>query len=394
MNNMGSFFKQKKQMNTFGIIHSSESFRLILERERARAERTGHVFSLVVFDSNNGKGNEAIILGQLGSVLLQKVRMSDEVGWFDEEKSIGALLPGTSAEGAWQFIDIVRDRMGDAAAGLLNTVYTHPYSWNDLLESQHDDSGESANSGGVDRDNGKSVKSTDLLFAHRPPLWKSAVDFVGAILLISLLSPLFLFITLLIKIVSPGPVFYRQQRIGFQGKPFWIWKFRTMHVDNDGEEHRRYLNHLLENDVPMTKMDDGGDRRIIPFGKFLRYSCLDELPQLFNVLNREMSLVGPRPCLPYEAAKYLRWHTRRFDTLPGMTGLWQVTGKNRTTFKEMIRLDIRYSRKMSPALDTKILLLTAPAILGMVSEPLVRKTAMDRDAAAASPSRREQVVRG
>ena len=367
---------------------------MTLDRERARAERTGHIFSVVLFRFNHGEPADPALLERLGAVLTEKVRLSDEVGWYEKGNSIGTLLPGTSAEGARQFIEIVRDRMGEAAVGLANTVYTHPYSLNDLLESHPDDSEEPTKSRHSDRDNGKSAKSTDLLFAHRPPFWKSAVDFVGALLLLVVLSPLFLVIALFIKVVSPGPVFYRQQRIGFQGNPFRIWKFRTMHVDNDAGGHRRYLNHLLENDVPMTKMDDGGDGRIIPFGKFLRYSCLDELPQLFNVLKREMSLVGPRPCLPYEAEKYLQWHARRFDAVPGMTGLWQVTGKNRTTFKEMVRLDIRYSRELSPALDTKILLLTAPAILGMVSEPLIRKMAMDRDAEAASPSGREQAVRG
>ena len=115
---------------------------------------------------------------------------------------------------------------------------------------------------------------------------------------------------------------------------------------------------------------------------------------MINVLRGDMSLVGPRPCLPYEADMYLRWHTRRFDTVPGMTGLWQVSGKNRLTFKEMIRLDIRYSRKMSPGLDAKILLLTGPAIIGMVSEPLARKTGIEQETAVFAPSRREQSARG
>jgi lipopolysaccharide/colanic/teichoic acid biosynthesis glycosyltransferase len=199
------------------------------------------------------------------------------------------------------------------------------------------------------------------------------LDIIGALAGLILLSPLFLLIAVFIKIFSPGPVFYSQERIGFLGKTFTFWKFRTMHVANDATEHRQYLSELIQSDAPMLKLDDGRDNRIISFGKFLRSSCLDELPQLINVLLGDMSLVGPRPCLPYEAEEYLQWHARRFDTVPGMTGLWQVSGKNRTTFKEMIRLDIRYSQEMSPWMDIKILFLTGPAILGMVSEPLARK---------------------
>jgi len=401
-----SLFMRKKRMNTLGGIHSPDSFRIILERERARAERTGHVFSLVIFSSNNGKGNDAIILEQLGSVLLQKVRMSDEVGWYDEGNSIGTLLPGTTANGAAQFIDILRKKIGKVESDLVSTVYTYPNSLDTSdgckeAAEERDPRSKSmlsllstANSSPMSPSPGTTARPLEVLYAHRFPLWKRAIDFFGALLFLILLSPLFLLVALFIKIVSPGPVLYRQQRIGYKRRTFTFWKFRTMHVNNDTESHRQYLSHLIENEAPMTKMDDSNDNRIIPFGKFLRYSCIDELPQLINVLKGDMSLVGPRPCLPYEAEKYLRWHARRFDTMPGMTGLWQVSGKNRMTFKEMIRLDIRYSQTMSPFLDTKILLLTVPAILGFFYKPLDRKTAREKETAIFAPSRREQSVRG
>jgi lipopolysaccharide/colanic/teichoic acid biosynthesis glycosyltransferase len=124
--------------------------------------------------------------------------------------------------------------------------------------------------------------------------------------------------------------------------------------------------------MPMEKLDTTSDPRIITGGKVLRKTCIDELPQLFNVLRGEMSLVGPRPCIPYEAEEYLRWHTHRFDILPGMTGLWQVSGKNRLSFEQMIRLDISYAKTMSFLFDLKILLLTLPTIIGLVSEAVVR----------------------
>jgi len=137
-------------------------------------------------------------------------------------------------------------------------------------------------------------------------------------------------------------VFFKQERIGYKGRSFDFLKFRTMKADSGTRVHEKHLKTLINNDIQMDKLDGENDPRIIPFGKFLRQSCLDELPQLINVLRGDMSLVGPRPCLAYEAQEYNLWHTKRFDIKPGMTGSWQVNGKNRTTFKEMIRLDINY----------------------------------------------------
>ena len=153
-------------------------------------------------------------------------------------------------------------------------------------------------------------------------------------------------------------------------------KFRTMYKNNDPCAHRDYLEELIKGGMPMEKLDCGRDPRIIPGGRIIRKACLDELPQLFNVLRGEMSLVGPRPCIPYEAEEYLRWHTHRFDILPGMTGLWQVSGKNKLSFEQMVRLDISYANRMSPLHDLKILLMTLPAIIGMVFEAGMKRMGM------------------
>jgi lipopolysaccharide/colanic/teichoic acid biosynthesis glycosyltransferase len=406
VDDLRNYFGGNKRVNTPGGIHSPDSFRLILERERARTERTGHTFSLVLFGCNQGQGNDTALLERLGTVLVQKVRLIDEVGWYEEGKTMGALLPGTSVEGASQFIEIIRQKIGEEASILEYKIYIYP---NSLIDSGR--CTESADQGNPSTKfmasisessgfshfpplNGKSVRSMESLFARPIPYWKRLIDILASTLLLVCLTPLFLLVALFIKIVSPGPVFHRQERIGYLGRKFTFWKFRTMHVNNDATGHRQYLGHLIENDAPMTKMDDVRDDRIIPFGMFLRNSCIDELPQLINVLKGEMSLVGPRPCLAYEAEKYSNWHTRRFDTVPGMTGLWQVSGKNRTTFKEMIRFDIRYSRKMSPGLDAKILLLTGPTIFGMVSDPLSRKTTGRKETPSISPSHRERSIRG
>jgi lipopolysaccharide/colanic/teichoic acid biosynthesis glycosyltransferase len=147
-------------------------------------------------------------------------------------------------------------------------------------------------------------------------------------------------------------------------------KFRTMRIDSDNVSvHRDYLKELIGTDgKAMTKLDTGNDDRLIPLAGLLRRSCIDELPQLFNVLAGDMSLVGPRPCLDYEAREFALWQRRRFHTMPGMTGLWQVSGKNRLTFKEMMRLDIRYANRKNAAMDLVISLKTLPAILGQVRD--------------------------
>jgi exopolysaccharide production protein ExoY len=140
-----------------------------------------------------------------------------------------------------------------------------------------------------------------------------------------------------------------------------------MHVNATAKVHNNYYSTLMSSDVPMEKLDNE-DPRIIPFGALLRKMGLDELPQLFNVLKGDMSLIGPRPCIPYEAEEYKIWQRRRFDTVPGLTGLWQVSGKNRTTFNQMMRYDISYADKKNFLLDTKILLKTIPAIIDQVAE--------------------------
>jgi lipopolysaccharide/colanic/teichoic acid biosynthesis glycosyltransferase len=202
----------------------------------------------------------------------------------------------------------------------------------------------------------------------RVPVGKRILDICCLLLALPTLLPLFAGIALLIKIVSPGPVFFRQERVGFMGRRFQIFKFRTMKVNAEIGSHQNHLKELIGSDTPMTKMDAKGDPRVIKFGRLLRSSGLDELPQLINVLRGEMSLVGPRPCTQYEYEQFQPWHKQRFRALPGLTGLWQVSGKNKTTFNEMINLDIRYANEWSLWLDLKIMLMTFPVLLGQIKE--------------------------
>jgi lipopolysaccharide/colanic/teichoic acid biosynthesis glycosyltransferase len=185
------------------------------------------------------------------------------------------------------------------------------------------------------------------------------MDVVATAALLVLLAPLFAIVSLYIKCVSAGPVLYRQQRYGLGGRPFKVWKFRSIEVSPEAGQHRSHVIELMTNDRRLEKRD--GDLAIIPGGRWLRKFGIDELPQLINVLKGEMSLVGPRPdVVPFD--NYLPLHRRRFDVLPGITGLWQVSGKNSTTFSEMMQLDIAYVRRRSLLLDVAILLRTIPAL--------------------------------
>lgn len=210
---------------------------------------------------------------------------------------------------------------------------------------------------------GQLVCTTSAADFASVPLWKRVLDIACLLIAIPLLLPLILIIAVTVKVSSKGPLLFRQERVGFLGRKFTLLKFRTMTVGSATAVHEAHVASLIESNGPMLKLDAHGDSRLTPVGKPLRAAGLDELPQLINVLRGEMSLVGPRPCLPNEYDRLLPWHRERFCTLPGLTGLWQVSGKNRTTFSEMIDLDIQYVRKKSPWLDIKIMLRTIPVMM-------------------------------
>jgi lipopolysaccharide/colanic/teichoic acid biosynthesis glycosyltransferase len=211
---------------------------------------------------------------------------------------------------------------------------------------------------------------------HMPKL-KRTVDIAVSLAAMPVLAVFTLVMTFALGIMgSNGPVFFRQERVGYRGRRFRCYKFRTMTVGADSSAHQAYLSQLMGSNAPMVKMDSLGDSRLIPGGWLLRASGLDELPQLINVLRGEMSLIGPRPCLPYEYERYLPWQQQRFNATPGLTGLWQVSGKNRTTFDEMIRLDIEYAKNQSLWLDARIVLKTVPAIVRQILDTGNARSAM------------------
>jgi lipopolysaccharide/colanic/teichoic acid biosynthesis glycosyltransferase len=183
--------------------------------------------------------------------------------------------------------------------------------------------------------------------------------------------PLMVLLMCFVKLASPGPAFYRQRRIGYRGEQFMIFKFRTMRVHAETRVHEEYLEKLIVNEAPMTKLD-ALDPRLIPGGRFLRAAGLDELPQVFNVIRGEMSLVGPRPCTVVEFQSYRPEQRDRVNAAPGITGYWQVNGKNKTTFKEMIAMDIFYANNMSLSLDLTIIFKTISVLVRQTIESSVR----------------------
>lgn len=192
------------------------------------------------------------------------------------------------------------------------------------------------------------------------PTWKRVMDIAGSLLGLAILWPLLLLVALLIKCVSRGPVLFAQRRYGLGGRPFTVWKFRTMEMSEAPLRHLSYVADLMQNGQPLKKLDD--ELEIIAGGRLLRQLGIDELPQLINVLRGEMSLVGPRPDV-MSPTNFGHWQRRRFDVLPGITGLWQVSGKNSTTFSTMMRLDAAYIRRRNIWLDVAILLRTIPAVV-------------------------------
>ena len=225
-------------------------------------------------------------------------------------------------------------------------------------------------------------ESQELAIQDGIPGWKRVFDVIGACLCLVAVSLILLVAAFLIKCVSRGPVFFKQERIGCRGKTFTMWKLRTYEVSSGTHGHKEYLTKIIvdaRNDhnnntdaKPMVKMD--GHPGIIPVvGFLLRKLCIDEFPQLFNVLLGDMSLVGPRPALAYEVKEYAPWHFKRLHAMPGMTGLWQVSGKNRLSFNQMVNLDLKYWQKKSLFLDIKILLKTPWAIVVQIYDCMTGK---------------------
>ncbi len=381
-------------------IYAGVEFRAALAKELDRASRHDHIFSLLVFDVSKSKANN-VPVRMLIRLLNSRLRDSDEIGWLDR-KRIGVILPYAPDTNASKIAEnFSREALNDPTD--FYVIYTYPENWftgekdnlklnlpGDGTEISSTDTGKSTDTLNNNSDPNtiivdeekeqarlrqKKKRSYDPFLGNPIPWWKRGMDIFGALFGLIITSPLCLVATIIIKIVSKGPVIFKQERVGYQQKHFSLMKFRTMKVDAESKAHSQYVRRLIKQDgngTPMIKMEN--DPRVIPFGNFIRKTYIDELPQLVNVLKGEMSLIGPRPCIPYEAKEYLQWHRKRFYITPGMTGLWQVSGKNKLTFEEMIRLDIKYENERSFWLDFQIILKTLPAIVSQFNDKIeVRK---------------------
>ncbi len=332
-------------------------FRDAFRRSRRRAERFDDAFALILLRlSDRTAPTRAGVTQAIGAAL-------DEgaiVGWAHRDRELGVILPdlGLAAAGSARDVALRLRRALTRALGMLA-----PERVAIRIRIHERPALEAAGAEPLEAD------WPDVPSTRRLDCGKRALDVVGSALLLLATSPLFLAIAALVEATSPGPVLFRQSRIGQGARPFTMLKFRTMQTGADPALHQQYVSGFIKADLPASAGEVkvfkiANDPRVTPIGKFLRRTSLDELPQFWNVFRGEMSLVGPRPPLQYELEQYRAWHWRRvLDCKPGMTGLWQVKGRSRTTFDEMVRMDLQYARRRSLWFDIRILLATPRAVI-------------------------------
>lgn len=359
---------ESSESTIYGSLLDEAIFGETLIRERKRVERSGQRMALFLIKvQNRSDENTSDRLAAVTRVLSSIKTEIDRLGWFEAGNTLGLIVPEIgSADGTGirdrfeaEFNNArAREHSGDPLRGLdlelrvypeleqTDDVATlmDPFLYPDLFMN----------------------RKREASFHH----FKRGMDIVLSCFLLLLLSPLFLILAALVKFSSRGPVIFRQVRVGHMMQPFTMYKFRTMYATADHRAHHDYVSWFItssdkgQDQRPATVFKLTEDNRITRVGRMLRRTSLDELPQLWNVLRGNMSLVGPRPALPYEVRQYQPWHRNRvLEAKPGITGLWQVVGRSRTTFDEMVRLDLRYARTMSLWFDIKILLATPAAVI-------------------------------
>jgi lipopolysaccharide/colanic/teichoic acid biosynthesis glycosyltransferase len=348
-------------------LHSRKNIDAILHRECARCERNGHEFSLVIIGSAGDSSPRQ--LKRLAGYLCHRARATDEIGWFDSQR-LCVVLPDTSEEGAIAFVSAYSESANHRGLSPICDVLSYHgqmHSDNERLTAEQIAKGIEEAGRDIPLEQQRQFPTMQLVESRmvtnllvRPlPWWKRLVDLgVGGITLLAAL-PVMGFIALMIKFSDRGPVFFSQSRAGLGGKPFTIYKFRTMITD--AEAIKDQLREKSEQDGPAFKIKH--DPRITRIGRILRETSLDELPQLFNVLKGDMSLVGPRPLPVEESNRCATWHRRRLDVTPGLTCIWQIKGRGNVTFAEWIRMDRRYIRARTFWVDLKLILMTLPAVL-------------------------------
>jgi len=351
-------------------IYLEEYFNELLRIERKRSERSKDHFLMMLLDISRFEGTEDRIetIKKITSAILHSIREIDVVGWYRYDTIIGVIFRemarGTGCSSPIR--DLILRRIyknlqkkldAERIKNIMFSCHSYPETSDILLANIPFDLN----------------LYPDMMLWTKSPVKtffffiKTLIDVFGSLLGIIILSPLLLFIAILIRFSSPGPILFKQERIGLFGKPFILLKFRTMYINTKQDIHKEFVTKFITGQIDK---EEGGvfkikdDPRVTPIGRILRKLSLDELPQLFNVLKGDMSLVGPRPPLPYEYDQYDIWHKGRILELkPGITGLWQVEGRSTTTFNEMVRFDLRYVREWSLWLDIQILFKTIYVVL-------------------------------
>ncbi len=351
-------------------VLTQDLFRRTVYLEQRRSERSRRAFlMMLVTPKEERSSSRHQVLTRIVGALEGATRETDVVGWQTTGSTIGVVFSEIEGPDRKQVVENLVSRMKNVVANCLNaeqygraqlTFHVFPEDWGEL------------GSDGPTRSAFYQESARDHRSRRVELLLKRVLDVAGSLTALVLLAPLMLAIALLVKLTSEGPILFRQQRVGRFGKRFTFLKFRSMRCSNDQAVHRAYMERFISGSPeapdpagaaePVFKLKN--DARVTPIGRFIRRTSVDELPQFLNVLMGEMSLVGPRPPIPYEVDCYQLWHRRRLLAVkPGITGLWQVSGRSSVGFDNMVRLDLKYARTWSLRLDLWILLKTPKAVL-------------------------------
>jgi lipopolysaccharide/colanic/teichoic acid biosynthesis glycosyltransferase len=356
------------------LILPGEAFRRLIALERKRSERSRQPFVLMLLERrvNRRPQSGEISLEGILQALCQAIRETDVAGWYENGSVIGIMFTelarGKATESPEGLLirmrELLRATLKSEALAQMNLSF-HVYPEDSYPEDNPHDDPKPPRHSRLYPDLAERDKTRKVFRGI-----KRAMDIAGSLTALTVLSPAFIAIALAVKLTSRGPIFYKQRRIGQYGISFPLLKFRSMYDGNNSHAHREYVSQLIDG-VAEKHPGNGngvykltGDKRITIIGKLLRRTSLDELPQFINVLRGEMSLVGPRPPIDYEVERYQLWHRRRLiEAKPGITGLWQVAGRNRIAFDDMVRLDLLYAKAWSPWVDLQILLRTPKAVI-------------------------------
>lgn len=352
------------------IVLDEDLFKDTVTRERKRTERSGLAMVMLLVGMRDGRCVDAPALSAGITDTLSAIKSDiDILGWFERQSTMGLIVPDVDTAN----LEPVCDRLEfDCRKELTNRLEANLTDQLSIRLRVYPEPQQLSEEEGLQTVDPFLYPELNAQYGRVSMfhVLKRGMDILGSCALLLLLSPFLVAVAGLVKLSSRGPVLFRQVRVGQMLKPFMICKFRTMYADADHGIHHNYVSWFISASHKVQGKDKNQvfklttDPRITPIGHFLRKTSMDELPQLWNVLRGEMSLVGPRPPLWYEVKQYKPWHRYRvLEAKPGITGLWQVTGRSRTTFDEMVRLDLRYARQQSIWTDIKILLATPVEVI-------------------------------